>query len=243
MHVKPAYLHLPMIVVGVVLNGFSIAPARADSLLGMEGYSAPFYSWTDRMDMIDVRLRRNWLGSNEHATLRIPRGYIFFVAEPQKQQSDTDLPQRVDVTEVSVAILHDRTESYVARLKDLKGQMHSAFPLRDTLRAEVATVRLGYTVPPASQALLKRYESSQYVDRGSFEGLIVTRLGSIGASIDLYSPNNTEEFFVARCFEPTRPSYWCTYEFEVCDHISASAASWTYVCTAVCVMPTSACAI
>ena len=32
MHVKPAYLHLPMIVVGVVLNGFSIAPARADSL-------------------------------------------------------------------------------------------------------------------------------------------------------------------------------------------------------------------
>ena len=67
------------------------------------------------------------------------------------------------------------TESYVARLKDLKGQMDSAFPLRDTLRAEVATVRLGYTVPPASQALLKRYESSQYVDRGSFEGLIVTR--------------------------------------------------------------------
>ena len=52
----------------------------------------------------------------------------------------------------------------------------------------------------------------------------MTRLGSIGASIDLYSPNNTEEFFVARCFEPTRPSYWCTYEFEVCDHISASAS-------------------
>ena len=102
--------------------------------------------------------------------------------------------------------------------------MDSAFPLRDTLRAEVATVRLGYTVPPASQALLKRYESSQYVDRGSFEGLIVTRLGSIGASIDLYSPNNTEEFFAARCFEPTRPNYWCTYEFEVCDHISASAS-------------------
>ena len=89
MHVKPAYLHLPMIVVGVVLNGFSIAPARADSFLSMEGYSAPFYSWTDRMDMIDVRLRRNWLGSNEHATLRIPRGYIFFVAEPQKQQKAT----------------------------------------------------------------------------------------------------------------------------------------------------------
>ena len=85
MHVKPAYLHLPMIVVGVVLNGFSIAPARADLFLSMEGYSAPFHFWTDRMDMIDVRLRRNWLGSNEHATLRIPRGYIFFVAEPQKQ--------------------------------------------------------------------------------------------------------------------------------------------------------------
>lgn len=158
MHIKPAFLHLSimpravatfaLMIVGVVLNGFLIAPACADSVLGMEAYSAPFNFWTDRMDMIDVQLRRNWPDSNEHATLRIPRGYIFFVAEPQKQQSDTGLPQRVDVTGVAVAILHDRTESYVARLKDLKGQRDSDFPLRDTLRAEVATVRLDYTVSP-----------------------------------------------------------------------------------------------
>ncbi|WP_425904827.1 hypothetical protein [Nitrobacter sp. TKz-YC02] len=161
MDIKPAFLHLSIVprtvatfalmIVGAVLNGFSIAPARADSFLGMEGYIAPFYFWTDRMDMIDVRLRRNWLGSNEDATLRIPRGYIFFVAEPQKQQSDAGLPQRVDVTEVAVAILHGRTESYVARLKDLKAQKDSDFPLRDTLRAEVATVTLNYTVPPPRQ--------------------------------------------------------------------------------------------
>lgn len=47
---------------------------------------------------------------------------------------------------------------------------------------------------------------------------------SYGASIELYSPNNTEEFFAARCSEPTNPDFWCTYEFEVCDHISADAS-------------------
>lgn len=198
MYIKPAFPYLSivpgtvamlaLVIAGVVLNGFSIAPAHADSVLGMEAYSAPFNFWTDRMDMIDLQLRRNWPGSNEHATLRIPRGYIFFVAEPQEQQSDAGLPQRVDVTRVAVAIIHGRTESYVARLKDLKAQKDSDFPIGDTLRAEVATVSLGYTVPSHRQVTLKRYKDPQYVERGSFEGLVVTKYGSYGASIELYSP-------------------------------------------------------
>jgi hypothetical protein len=60
MHIKPAFLHLSIVprtvamfalmIVGVVLSGFSIAPARADWVPGLEPYSGPFTSgrigWT-----------------------------------------------------------------------------------------------------------------------------------------------------------------------------------------------------
>jgi hypothetical protein len=48
-------------------------------------------------------------------------------------------------------------------------------------------------------------------------------LGSYGPAIDLYSSGNTEEFFAARCSEPARPVFWCSYEFEIGDHVRASA--------------------
>jgi hypothetical protein len=128
---------LTLAIGALALSCLPPAKSRADTILGMEAFSGPNYFWTDRMDLIDVRLRRDWPGSEEHVTLRIPRGYIFFVSERPK--SGASLPQQIDVSSLSVALIHDSTEPYLARLNDLNKKTNFNSSVPSMLRAEVAT--------------------------------------------------------------------------------------------------------
>jgi hypothetical protein len=212
---------LTLAIGALALSCLPPAKSRADTILGMQAFSGPNYFWTDRMDLIDVRLHRNWPISDEHASLRIPRGYIFFVSERPK--SGASLPQQIDVRSLYVALIHGSAEPYRARLNDLNKKTNFDSSVSNMLRAEVALVALNYSVVPA-KVLLERYKKPYFVDRGSFEGLVVTKDGTYGSAIDLYSPNDTEEFVDANCFEPARPIFWCQYRFEVCKHVHARAS-------------------